>query len=78
MSAWKDIKGYEGYYQISKHGHVKSLNHRVSCSDGRVMTIKERILSLCPTSTGQYGTILNKDNSQKWFCPKYELGKYFK
>lgn len=25
---WKDIKGYEGKYQISSHGRVKSLNYR--------------------------------------------------
>lgn len=24
---WKDIKGYEGKYQISSHGNVKSLNY---------------------------------------------------
>jgi len=23
---WKDITGYEGYYQISSHGNVKSLD----------------------------------------------------
>lgn len=25
---WKDIKGYEGKYQVSNKGHVKSLNYR--------------------------------------------------
>lgn len=25
MEEWKDIKGYEGYYQISSYGNVKSL-----------------------------------------------------
>ena len=28
MEEWKDIKGYEGVYQISSHGRVKSLNFR--------------------------------------------------
>ena len=27
MEIWKDIKGYEGYYQISNLGKVKSLNY---------------------------------------------------
>lgn len=35
---WRDIAGYEGKYQVSNLGHVKSLNY------GR--TGKERILSL--------------------------------
>ena len=25
---WKDIKGYEGRYQISNYGNVKSLKYR--------------------------------------------------
>lgn len=27
MEEWKDIKGYEGHYQISNKGRVKSLKH---------------------------------------------------
>lgn len=27
MEEWKDIKGYEGLYQVSNLGNVKSLNY---------------------------------------------------
>lgn len=27
---WKDIKGYEGYYQVSNLGRVKSLDRYVA------------------------------------------------
>ena len=27
---WKDIKGYEGLYQVSNFGNVKSLERRVN------------------------------------------------
>lgn len=30
MEVWKDIQGYEGKYQISNKGNVKSLNYRNS------------------------------------------------
>lgn len=30
MEFWKDIKGYEGKYQVSNKGNVKSLNYRNS------------------------------------------------
>ena len=30
MEVWKDIEGYEGKYQISNKGNVKSLNYRNS------------------------------------------------
>lgn len=43
---WKDIKGYEGYYQISNHGRVKSLERTTwnSRGNGFWQTIKERYL----------------------------------
>ena len=31
---WKDIKGYEGLYQVSNLGRVKSLNREVQCKTG--------------------------------------------
>lgn len=30
MEIWKDIKGYEGYYQVSNLGRIKSLKRIVS------------------------------------------------
>jgi hypothetical protein len=32
---WKDIPGYEGRYQVSDQGRVRSLDHRVRCTDKR-------------------------------------------
>ena len=40
MEIWKNIKGYEGLYQVSNMGRVKSLERKNS--QGR--TVKERIL----------------------------------
>ena len=36
---WKDIKGYEGRYQISNYGNIKSLK-RNGCSGGMIKTEK--------------------------------------
>lgn len=41
---WKDVKGYEGVYQVSDLGRVKSLETKVQDKNGRVRTLKERIL----------------------------------
>lgn len=41
---WKDINGYEGFYQISNLGRVKSLERKIFTSNGKRMTRKERIL----------------------------------
>ena len=26
---WKDVPGYDGYYQVSNYGHVKSLSRQI-------------------------------------------------
>ena len=31
---WKDVKGYEGLYQISNLGRIKSLNYKGTCREG--------------------------------------------
>lgn len=43
---WKDIIGFEGYYQVSNMGRVKSLHRVVHKSNGRIMTFKPKILSI--------------------------------
>ena len=35
VEIWKDIKGYEGYYQISNLGRVKSLDRYVNAAYGK-------------------------------------------
>lgn len=46
---WKDIKGYEGRYQVSSEGRVKRLERVVNGRNGSKRTLKERILkgSIC-------------------------------
>ena len=53
MEFWKDIKGYEGLYQVSNLGRVRHLEHRVvNHPNGSTRLVKEKILS--PTDNG-YG-----------------------
>ncbi len=44
MEKWKDIEGYEGYYQVSNLGNVKSLGRYVNNPHGGKRYIRERIL----------------------------------
>lgn len=41
---WKDINGYEGWYQISSFGRVRSLNRVIIYSDGRKVNTKGKII----------------------------------
>lgn len=52
MEIWKDIVGYEGLYQVSDLGRVKSLTRTFIRSNGRRQTIKERVLSICTDEAG--------------------------
>jgi len=53
---FKDIEGYESYYQISNLGRVKSLKRTKKSKSGVIYTVKERILkqSLKVTVCGNY------------------------
>lgn len=61
MEQWVDIKGYEGWYQISSYGNVRSLD-RVS-SDGRLYKGKER--AKCFDRRGYCVLVLCKEGKQK-------------
>jgi hypothetical protein len=59
---WKDIKGYEGLYQVSTLGRVRSVSREVIDSIGRHSIKEGRILSLRnSTQTGYPTTNLTKD-----------------
>ena len=58
---WRDVKGYEGLYQVSSDGRVKSLGRKDRF--GRV--IKERILEPAVTHNGYLRVGLHVDGKRK-------------
>lgn len=44
MEIWKDIPEYEGIYQVSNKGRVKSLARQIRYKNGKIINRKERIL----------------------------------
>ena len=57
IEIWKNIEGYEGLYQVSNLGNVKSLNYKKMC--------KERILKPLLDSKGYYDIKLFKNKEYK-------------
>lgn len=57
---WKDIEGYEGYYQVSNLGRVKIVEREVLRRNGTSMTVNEKILAACGTPYKHVG--LSRDN----------------
>lgn len=57
MEEWRDIKGYEGLYQVSNLGRIKSLNYRSSN--------REEILKLHNNKKGYKQIRLSKEKTRK-------------
>lgn len=59
QEVWKDIDGYEGLYQVSNHGRVKSLNYK--------RTGKAKVLSLKENNCGRMHVEIRRDGKKKDF-----------
>ncbi len=62
---WRDIKGYEGCYQVSSFGNVKSLDRFVHHSTSGKTKLKGRVLKKGVSSNGYYHVVLCKDGKTK-------------
>lgn len=63
---WKDIIGYDGYYQVSNLGRIKSLSRDVFCGMGYYLK-KEKILKQAQHNQGYNGVTLYIENISKQF-----------
>lgn len=62
---WKDIPGYEGLYQVSDLGRVKSLARRAKCQGGGTRLVHEKMLSKTFDKDGYLLVVLFKDNKRR-------------
>lgn len=63
---WKDIAGYEGLYQVSNYGRIKSLKRKVYAGRGRMRWQYGKILSENKTNGNGYKIVsLNKEGKSK-------------
>jgi hypothetical protein len=60
---WLPIKNYEGLYEISNFGNVKSVERKSKNNNG-YKPIKERLLKPCISNTGYYMVSLCKNQKQ--------------
>lgn len=65
IEIWNDIPGYSGYYQVSNHGRVRSLDNVTMRKDGSRYTRKGQILS--PGLVGGYLSVGLWVGSRKQF-----------
>lgn len=68
MEVWKDIIGYEGIYQISNKGNVRSLDRNLLNAKGRNMHFKGKVLKPVPNSNGYLRVELKANGkNERWF-----------
>lgn len=55
MEEWRDIEGYEGLYQVSNEGRVRSLNynHTKTTKNLRLAIVKNGYVIVCLTKNGK-------------------------
>ena len=74
---WKPIKGYEGLYEVSNLGRVKSLDHYRKAGKGGYVT-KGRILKQCFDGKKRYLHVnLSNGKKTKIFQVHTLVGKHF-
>lgn len=66
MEIWKDIKNYEGYYQVSNHGRIRSVDRKILYKSGNWANHKGRVKKIS-TKTEYRVALLSKNNKQRLF-----------
>ena len=61
MEEWRDIKGYEGFYQVSNMGNVRSVTHTVVYTDGRVGHYEGKLITPNNDKNGYKAVNLSKN-----------------
>ena len=62
---WKPAKNYEGLYEVSNEGRVKRVERRLTCSNGTVYHLKEKVLSSKPNKYSGYVSVNLSKNGIK-------------
>ena len=63
---WKDIEGYEGYYQVSNQGRIRSLDRIVEHPTNGAREINGELRKLKIHQSGYYHLGLTKDGKTKY------------
>jgi len=63
---WKDIQGFEGYYQVNNFGIIRSLSREVKHSKGGYKDVPGNVMKLTLSKSGYYTISLTKGNNKKY------------
>lgn len=67
MEEWRDVVGYEGLYQVSSLGNVRSVSRKVKCGTNSQRLVNSKILKQHISDNGYKGISLIKNHKRKRF-----------
>lgn len=62
---WKDIKGYEGHYQVSNHGNVRSCYREGIATNGRLFVVPSILIKKHISNAGYQRITVSKNRKTK-------------
>jgi hypothetical protein len=74
---WKSVVGYEGYYEVSNLGRVKSIARNIVYKKGKPHPKKERIMHPVHRKDGYMDLCLYKDTINQRFMVHYLVARAF-
>lgn len=74
---WKQIEGFEGRYEISNHGRVKSVARRYNCFGQNTCKVRERMMKFVIHNNGYYVVWLRKAGVHKKFFIHVLVARHF-
>lgn len=67
QEVWKDVSGYDGYYQISNVGSIRSLDRQEAQTNGHPMTYKGDVMKPCKDGKGYRFVYLSRNGKRKMY-----------
>lgn len=74
---WKPVVGWEGFYEVSDRGRIKSVSRVTMRTNGYPMTVRERIMKTHPDTSGRLQLRLRRPEVQKQVWVHREVLKAF-
>jgi len=66
MEQWKEISGYEGCYEVSNYGNVRSIPHKVNTKGGKQRNSPGCMMKQKTTRNGYKQIGLSQNGKNKW------------
>lgn len=70
---WRPVVGYEGFYEVSDHGRVRSVDRVVHAKDGRSMRYSGKMLSIATTRGNRTMVVLSMPGCRPWSTTVHKL-----